>query len=347
MGTRMMKHYGDAISAAFRSGGPGSPTTSAGRRLSGERRQQLRHRQDPAHRRRRLDVSLAAPMQQELTFAARQQYEMIDLTADVARDRRRRRGGRGLCSVFVPHATAAVVINENDDPNLCDDLLDALDQTGSRGVWRHDRVDGNGAAHIKAAILARARPSLSRRPPAARHLAGDHARRPRRPASAPRRSSPSARPRPTLRSRAGSPAVSDDTRHHLECVATAYCHASSGRAALAPRRLCVKTERARPSQAGGDSAMPPVARRRWRGIARRRRDVGAVDAVELEHQQDRRSRVIGSPLAIATRSTPAGRGVEADQPAIGGVPQHDAAGVSARIVGDLQIERVVRRRVRT
>ena len=59
----------------------------------------------------------------------------------------------GLCSVFVPHATAAIVINENDDPNLCTDLLDALAKLVPEGVWRHDRVDNNGAAHIKAAIL--------------------------------------------------------------------------------------------------------------------------------------------------------------------------------------------------
>jgi len=45
------------------------------------------------------------------------------------------------------------VINENDDPNLCTDLLDALDKLIPEGVWRHDRVDRNGAAHLKSAIL--------------------------------------------------------------------------------------------------------------------------------------------------------------------------------------------------
>ena len=50
-------------------------------------------------------------------------------------------------------ATAAVVINENDDPNVCEDVLDALDKLIPAGVWRHDRVDGNAAAHIKSAIL--------------------------------------------------------------------------------------------------------------------------------------------------------------------------------------------------
>src|SRR5512134_667409 len=92
-------------------------------------------------------------MHHELTYKSRQTYEVIDLTADVARLVAESGVEDGLCTVFVPHATAAIVINENDDPNLCDDLLDALAKLVPEGVWRHDRVDRNGAAHIKAAIL--------------------------------------------------------------------------------------------------------------------------------------------------------------------------------------------------
>jgi len=92
-------------------------------------------------------------MQRELTFRTRQRYEVIDLTADVARVVAEAGIEEGLCSVYVPHATAAIVINENDDPNLCTDLLEALDKLVPEGVWRHDRVDRNGAAHIKSAIL--------------------------------------------------------------------------------------------------------------------------------------------------------------------------------------------------
>ena len=79
--------------------------------------------------------------------------EMIDLTARVAEIVARADVAEGLCSVYTPHATAAIVINENDDPNVCVDVLDALDRLIPAGVWRHDRVDGNGASHIQAAIL--------------------------------------------------------------------------------------------------------------------------------------------------------------------------------------------------
>jgi secondary thiamine-phosphate synthase enzyme len=94
-----------------------------------------------------------AAVQQELSYRTTQRYETVDLTADVARLVAAAKIEEGLCSVYVPHATAAIVINENDDPNLCTDLLDALDTLVPEGKWRHDRVDNNGAAHIKAAML--------------------------------------------------------------------------------------------------------------------------------------------------------------------------------------------------
>src|SRR5437762_8024022 len=78
---------------------------------------------------------------------------MIDLTARVAEIAARADVAEGLCSVYTPHATAAIVINENDDPNVCVDVLDALDRLVPAGVWRHDKVDGNAASHIQATIL--------------------------------------------------------------------------------------------------------------------------------------------------------------------------------------------------
>jgi secondary thiamine-phosphate synthase enzyme len=60
----------------------------------------------------------------------------------------------GLCHIMVLHATAAVIVNENDDPNIGVDLLRALDRNVPlHDGWLHDRVDNNAAAHIKAAIL--------------------------------------------------------------------------------------------------------------------------------------------------------------------------------------------------
>ena len=79
--------------------------------------------------------------------------EMIDVTDRVAAVVNRSGVREGICHVYVPHATAAVVVNENNDPNVCVDILDALGRQIPEGVWRHDRIDNNAAAHIQAAIL--------------------------------------------------------------------------------------------------------------------------------------------------------------------------------------------------
>ncbi|MCK6556877.1 secondary thiamine-phosphate synthase enzyme YjbQ [Candidatus Binatia bacterium] len=92
-------------------------------------------------------------MQTEFRVRSARKYEMLDVTRQVSEVVRQAGLDEAICSVYVTHATAAVVINENDDPNVCEDVLAALDKIIPEGIWRHDRVDGNAAAHIKATIL--------------------------------------------------------------------------------------------------------------------------------------------------------------------------------------------------
>jgi secondary thiamine-phosphate synthase enzyme len=89
-----------------------------------------------------------------LTLKTSSKFEVHDITARVAAAVRESGARDGLCAVFTPHATAAVTVNENDDPNVGTDLLDALARlVKEHDGWRHDRVDDNAAAHIKAAIV--------------------------------------------------------------------------------------------------------------------------------------------------------------------------------------------------
>ena len=92
-------------------------------------------------------------MQRDFEISTRRKFEVVDITERVARVVAEAELDEAICSIYVPHATAAIVVNENDDPNIGDDLLDALAKLVPEGVWRHDRVDDNGAAHIKASIL--------------------------------------------------------------------------------------------------------------------------------------------------------------------------------------------------
>lgn len=79
--------------------------------------------------------------------------ELVDITG-AARAEVSRSGVRdGVCTLYAHGATAAMMVQENDDPNIRLDVLDCLDAVAPQGRWRHDRVDGNGAAHIKAGIV--------------------------------------------------------------------------------------------------------------------------------------------------------------------------------------------------
>ncbi len=78
---------------------------------------------------------------------------MVDITRQVAEAVAKARRDQGLCTVFVRHATAAIIINENADPGFRSDVVTALDRLFPQGIWEHDKVDDNGAAHLKAAIL--------------------------------------------------------------------------------------------------------------------------------------------------------------------------------------------------
>jgi secondary thiamine-phosphate synthase enzyme len=85
------------------------------------------------------------------TTAPEQHRDLTDAVRDVVR-----RSGlaSGLCHVMVLHSTAAVVVNETDDPNIGTDISVALDRAiPDRDGWLHDRIDDNASAHIKAALL--------------------------------------------------------------------------------------------------------------------------------------------------------------------------------------------------
>ena len=92
-------------------------------------------------------------MQETIHTRTRKQHEVVDLTPRVAEVVRRAGLIEGICTVFVRHATAAVIINENADPGFRLDIVTALDRLFPQGIWEHDKVDDNGAAHLKAAFL--------------------------------------------------------------------------------------------------------------------------------------------------------------------------------------------------
>lgn len=92
-------------------------------------------------------------MQQTISVRTAKRREVIDITREVARVVATAKAKEGVCTVFARHATAAVIINENADPGFRADVLALLDKLIPEGVWEHDKVDDNGAAHLGATLL--------------------------------------------------------------------------------------------------------------------------------------------------------------------------------------------------
>jgi secondary thiamine-phosphate synthase enzyme len=77
---------------------------------------------------------------------------MVDITVHIQRIVSARRAQNGICSVFVPHTTAGLTINENADPTVQSDLLGQLSKIVP---WHgdYDHSEGNAAAHVKSSLL--------------------------------------------------------------------------------------------------------------------------------------------------------------------------------------------------
>jgi len=93
----------------------------------------------------------------EFTISTRKQREVVDVTDTVLSAVRESGIGNGLLIVQLPHATAALVLNEGEG-GLKQDLLNKLeDLMPLQGDYQHDRIDDNAHAHLKSAFIGSSR----------------------------------------------------------------------------------------------------------------------------------------------------------------------------------------------
>ncbi len=86
------------------------------------------------------------------TVETRSQTDFINIDRPVAEAVRAAGLVDGVVTVFIPHTTAGVTINENADPDVLADMEQVLDRVvpWSNG-YRHS--EGNTAAHVKASMM--------------------------------------------------------------------------------------------------------------------------------------------------------------------------------------------------
>ena len=90
----------------------------------------------------------------ELAVHTAKVEETVDITERVRHVVRKSGIRDGLCLVASTHTTAAMFVNENADPDVQVDLLDALSRmVPNDAAYRH--AEGNSPAHIKAVLIGR------------------------------------------------------------------------------------------------------------------------------------------------------------------------------------------------
>jgi secondary thiamine-phosphate synthase enzyme len=94
-----------------------------------------------------------------LRIESRSRVEFKDVTSLIQKTIEETGIKSGICHLFVPHTTAAVLINENDDPALMKDLDNFLARLApAERDYLHN--DGNCDAHLKAALIGGSSKSL-------------------------------------------------------------------------------------------------------------------------------------------------------------------------------------------
>ena len=88
----------------------------------------------------------------QLTVRTSRREEMMDITHQIQELILRDSVSEGTCTIYIPHTTAGITINENADPSVQHDILLGLARAFP-DIHEFNHSEGNAAAHIKASIM--------------------------------------------------------------------------------------------------------------------------------------------------------------------------------------------------
>jgi secondary thiamine-phosphate synthase enzyme len=92
-----------------------------------------------------------------LTWSSSQRRQLTDVTDQVMSFIEDSGITSGICTVSVPHATAAVIVNEHES-GLCRDILSKIDELFPQSSkYGHNAIDDNADAHLASAFLGHSR----------------------------------------------------------------------------------------------------------------------------------------------------------------------------------------------
>jgi secondary thiamine-phosphate synthase enzyme len=86
----------------------------------------------------------------EFRVSSQKQVQAIDVTDEVEAIIKKEKWRDGVLFVFVPHCTAALIVNEFE-PHIAADYEKYFAELRKQR-WEHDSIDDNAAAHLGSAI---------------------------------------------------------------------------------------------------------------------------------------------------------------------------------------------------
>lgn len=93
-------------------------------------------------------------MQEVIKIETHRREALYDITSEVKKVVEKSNIRSGIVNVYVRGATAAIMIQENWDDSVQSDVVSFLRKIIPRGVWEHDRHDGNGDSHLKSGLIS-------------------------------------------------------------------------------------------------------------------------------------------------------------------------------------------------
>jgi len=91
-------------------------------------------------------------MPSQFSVNTRSLTEFVNVTSQVQNELKRTEVKNGVCTVYVPHTTAGITINEGADPNVAKDILMEINKiVPMQDGYTHS--EGNSAAHIKTSFF--------------------------------------------------------------------------------------------------------------------------------------------------------------------------------------------------
>ena len=92
------------------------------------------------------------PTIHKLSLRTSRRTELKNISDEIGKIVRESGCASGVCHLYVPHTTAAVMINEGYDPDVARDMEVAFDRlVPHNGDYRH--AEGNSDSHIKTALV--------------------------------------------------------------------------------------------------------------------------------------------------------------------------------------------------